>query len=59
MSVIIRGYAITIEQLAAVPEEEGGATLEFNPAKIRAAIDAGRRAVGREWDALAPSLTRD
>src|SRR3546814_19293032 len=34
------------------PEEEVAETLEFDPARIRAAIDAGRRAVDREWDAL-------
>ena len=39
------------------PEEEVAETLEFNPAKIRAAIDAGRRAVDREWDALEPLLS--
>lgn len=39
------------------PDEEVSDTLEFNPAKIRAAIDAGRRAVEREWDALEPLLT--
>ncbi len=39
------------------PEEEVSETLEFDPAKIRAAIDAGRRAVDREWDALEPLLS--
>lgn len=38
------------------PEEEVSDTLEFNPVKIRAAIDAGRRAVDREWEALEPLL---
>ena len=39
------------------PEEDVAETLEFDPAKIRAAIDAGRRAVDREWDALEPLLS--
>ena len=39
------------------PDEEVAETLEFDPAKIRAAIDAGRRAVDREWDALEPLLS--
>lgn len=39
------------------PEAEFSDTLEFDPAKIRAAIDAGRRAVEREWDALEPLLS--
>jgi len=39
------------------PEEEYSETLEFDPAKIRAAIDAGRRAVEHEWDALEPLLS--
>jgi NTE family protein len=39
------------------PEKEYSDTLEFNPAKIREAIQAGRDAVDREWDALEPLLT--
>lgn len=39
------------------PDEEVAETLEFDPQKIRAAIDAGRRAVDREWDALQPLLS--
>ena len=34
------------------PEEEFSDTLEFDPAKIRRAIDAGRAAVDREWTAI-------
>lgn len=34
------------------PEEEYADTLEFDPAKIRRAIDAGRAAVDREWPAI-------
>lgn len=34
------------------PEEEFSDTLEFDPAKIRRAIDAGRAAVDREWAAI-------
>lgn len=39
------------------PEQEVSETLEFNPAKIRKAIDAGRAAVEREWKALEPLLS--
>jgi NTE family protein len=39
------------------PDHEVSDTLEFDPAKIRAAIDAGRDAVEREWDALEPLLS--
>lgn len=39
------------------PDREYSDTLEFDPAKIRAAIDAGRLAVEREWDALEPLLS--
>ena len=39
------------------PDHEVSGTLEFDPAKIRAAIEAGRAAVDREWDALEPLLT--
>jgi NTE family protein len=39
------------------PDHEVSDTLEFDPAKIRAAIEAGRAAVEREWDALEPLLT--
>jgi NTE family protein len=34
------------------PEEDFSDTLEFDPAKIRRAIDAGQAAVEREWPAL-------
>jgi len=39
------------------PEQEYSETLEFDPAKIRKAIDAGRAAVDREWEALEPLLS--
>lgn len=39
------------------PEQEVSETLEFSPAKIRKAIDAGRAAVEREWKALEPLLS--
>lgn len=39
------------------PEEEYSDTLEFDPKKIRKAIDAGRTAVEREWEALEPLLS--
>ena len=39
------------------PEAEYSDTLEFDPGKIRAAIDAGRQAVDREWEALEPLLS--
>jgi NTE family protein len=39
------------------PEEEYSDTLEFDPKKIRKAIDAGRMAVEREWEALEPLLS--
>ena len=39
------------------PEEEYSDTLEFNPAKIRTAIEAGRQAVTDQWEALQPLLT--
>ena len=39
------------------PDQEVSETLEFNPAKIRKAIDAGRAAVEREWKALEPLLS--
>ena len=38
------------------PEEEFSDTLEFDPARIRRAIDAGRAAVDEAWPALAPML---
>ena len=38
------------------PEREVSDTLEFNPARIRDAIDAGRKAVADQWDALEPFL---
>jgi NTE family protein len=34
------------------PEEEFSDILEFDPAKIGRAIEAGRAAVGREWAAI-------
>ena len=34
------------------PEEDFSDTLEFNPAKIRRAIDAGRAAVDQHWPAI-------
>ena len=39
------------------PDREFSDTLEFDPAKIRAAIDAGRRAVADGWDDLARFVT--
>ncbi|MDQ8757974.1 patatin-like phospholipase family protein [Sphingosinicella sp. LHD-64] len=39
------------------PEEDYSETLEFDPKKIRKAIDAGRKAVEREWEALEPLLS--
>ncbi|MEQ8312403.1 MAG: hypothetical protein RIA72_17115 [Sphingopyxis sp.] len=36
------------------PQAEVAETLEFDPAKIRAVIDVGRRAVDRKRDARAP-----
>jgi len=39
------------------PEQEYSETLEFDPKKIRKAIDAGRAAVEREWEALEPLLS--
>lgn len=39
------------------PEVEFLDTLEFDPAKIAAAIQAGRQAVERQWDAIEPLLT--
>lgn len=39
------------------PDEEYSETLEFDPKKIRRAIDAGRKAVEREWEALEPLLS--
>jgi hypothetical protein len=38
------------------PDAEVAATLEFDPAHIRAGIDAGRRAVAAQWAMLEPSL---
>lgn len=38
------------------PEQAFSDTLEFDPLKIAAGIDAGRAAVEREWDALEPLL---
>lgn len=38
------------------PDREFSDTLEFDPAKIRAAIAAGRAAVEREWKALEPLI---
>jgi NTE family protein len=39
------------------PEKDYLDTLEFNPAKIREAIDGGRAAVERDWHAIEPLLT--
>jgi NTE family protein len=39
------------------PEKDYLDTLKFDPAKIREAIDGGRRAVEREWHAIEPLLT--
>lgn len=39
------------------PDREYSETLEFDPDKIRAAIEAGRHAVDREWEALEPLLS--
>jgi NTE family protein len=39
------------------PEKVYSDTLEFDPAKIREAIDAGRAAVEHEWDAIEPLLS--
>jgi NTE family protein len=39
------------------PEEEYSDTLEFDPTKVRKAIEAGRAAVEREWEALEPLLS--
>jgi NTE family protein len=38
------------------PESEIAETLEFEPARIRAGIDAGRRAVAAAWPGLEPLL---
>lgn len=38
------------------PETEVSDTLEFDPARIRAGIEAGRRAVAESWAGLAPFL---
>mgnify|MGYP002777743627 CR=1 FL=1 len=38
------------------PEEDFADTLEFDPAKIRRAIDAGRAAVDQAWPTLEPML---
>lgn len=38
------------------PESEIAETLEFDPARIRAGIDAGRRAVASAWASLQPVL---
>jgi NTE family protein len=39
------------------PERDYLDTLEFKPAKIQEAIEAGRRAVDREWHAIEPLLS--
>lgn len=39
------------------PEEEYSDTLDFDPIKIRRAIEAGRVAVERNWEALEPLLS--
>ncbi|QJB69079.1 patatin-like phospholipase family protein [Parasphingorhabdus halotolerans] len=38
--------------IAPEPDFEAADTLEFNPVKIRAAIDAGRKAVADQWPSL-------
>lgn len=38
------------------PQREFSETLEFDPKKIRAAIDAGRKAVSDQWATLGPFL---
>jgi NTE family protein len=39
------------------PDQVYSDTLEFDPNKIRTAIDAGRAAVAHEWEAIEPLLT--
>ena len=39
------------------PDKDYLDTLKFEPTKIRAAIEAGRQAVDREWHAIEPLLT--
>ena len=39
------------------PEKELLDTLEFDPAKIAAAMEAGRASVARLWDSIEPLLT--
>jgi NTE family protein len=39
------------------PDEEVSETLEFDPAKIRLGIEAGRAAVSDAWDSLEPLLS--
>jgi len=39
------------------PEQAYSDTLEFDPDKIRTAIDAGRAAVERDWEAIEPLLS--
>ena len=39
------------------PEKEHLDTLEFDPAKIAEAMEAGRATVGRMWDSIEPLLT--
>ena len=43
--------------LTIAPDREVADTLEFDPARIRAAIDAGRRAVAGRWGELQPFFT--
>ena len=42
--------------LTIAPEREFSETLDFDPAKIRGAIDAGRAAAAQAWTALGPLL---
>ena len=42
--------------LTIAPERELSETLDFDPAKIRGAIDAGRAAAAQAWTALGPLL---
>jgi NTE family protein len=39
------------------PDRDYLDTLEFKPAKIHEAMEAGRRAVDREWHAIEPLLS--
>ena len=65
LAVALMLGAVCIQQVAAraadwptrpiriiAPDRDHSDTLEFDPAKIRAAIDAGRRAVTDDWNEL-------